>query len=289
MSDRIMFLGTKGGPSVRKGGPMPSSSLLQLNGKSYVIDCGLGVTRSLVNADVPLTQIDAIFITHLHCDHILELGPLIYTAWASGRTAPLDVFGPAGLVEYWANFMAAMSFDHGLRTGGERRTPLSKLVTIYPINENYRTNLGTTKVSAKRVEHPPVIDCFALRFDTPNHSIVMSADTCYFPPLAEFASGADVLVHEALLSAGIDTLVKRLNGGQGLRDHLMAGHTMVEDVGRIATAANVGHLILNHLVPADDPTFTTADWQSAIFPTWKGRMTVATDGLSIPLAPESLS
>ena len=284
-----MFLGTKGGTSVRKGGPMPSSSLLQLNGKSYVIDCGLGVTRSLVNADVPLTQIDAIFITHLHCDHVLELGPLIYTAWASGRTAQLDVFGPAGLADYWANFMATMSFDHGLRTGGGKRPALSNLVTIHPINDGHIVDLDTTKVSAKRVNHPPVIDCFALRFDTPEHSIVMSADTCYFPPLADFAASADVLVHEALLGAGVDALVKRLSGGEALRDHLLAGHTMVEDVGRIATAANVGHLILNHLVPADDPAFSDADWQSAIAPNWTGPMTVATDGLCISLTPERSS
>jgi ribonuclease BN (tRNA processing enzyme) len=289
MSDRIVFLGTKGGPSVRKGGPMPSSSLLQLNGKTYVIDCGLGVTRSLVNADVTLPEIDAIFITHLHCDHILELGPLIYTAWVSGRTAPLDVFGPAGLVDYWAHFMAAMSFDHGLRTGDGKRPALSELVTIHPTTEGHIADLGTTKISAKRVDHPPVTDCFALRFDTPEHSIVMSADTCYFPPLADFAAGADVLVHEALLGDGIDVLVTRLNGGQALRDHLLAGHTMVQDVGRIATAANVGHLILNHLVPADDLAFTIDDWQSAIASNWTGPMTVATDGLSIALPLERLT
>lgn len=63
---------------------------------------------------------------------------------------------------------------------------------------------------------------------------------------------------------GADALIARLNRASGLRAHLMASYTMAEDVGLIATKADVGQLILNHLVPADDPTFTDKDWQDGI-------------------------
>ena len=72
-------------------------------------------------------------------------------------------------------------------------------------------------------------------------AVVFSGDTAYFPPLAEFARGADLLVHEAIEPGGIDRLVARVGNADGrLRRHLHASHTPVEDVGRIAAAAGVG-------------------------------------------------
>ena len=83
---------------------------------------------------------------------------------------------------------------------------------------------------------------------------------------------------------GIDALVERLSGAPGLRAHLIASHTMAEDVGRIAEAAKVRKLVLNHLVPADDPSFTDADWQEAIASEWDGPVTVGKDGMRIFLS-----
>ncbi|GIS12623.1 MAG: MBL fold metallo-hydrolase, partial [Pseudomonadota bacterium] len=85
MSDNYLaLLGTKGGPSVRPGSTMPTSSLLCLDGRLIVVDCGLGVTRGLVDQGMRLESLSLIFITHLHSDHYLELGPLIHTAWTTG-------------------------------------------------------------------------------------------------------------------------------------------------------------------------------------------------------------
>lgn len=284
MKDAVTLLGTKGGPSLRRGGPSPSSSVLQLNGKTILIDCGIGATRSLVDAGIPLTKLDAIFITHLHSDHLLDLGPLIYTAWTTDLVDPLTVYGPPGLQNYWTNFLAAMSFDHSIRTKDDKRKSLDQIVIIEEFAEGDVTALADVKVAALRVDHPPVTDCFALRFTSSMHSVVFSADTCYFPPLAEFARGVDTLVHEAMLGKGIDALVSRLKHAPGLRAHLLASHTMAEDVGRIAAQANVGQLVLNHLVPADDPAFTEVDWKEAVAQHWTGSVTVGKDGMRISLS-----
>src|SRR5690606_12256589 len=96
------------------------------------------------------------------------------------------------------------------------------------------------RVTALRVDHPPVTDCFALRFEGNGRSVVFSADTAYFPPLADFAMGADVLVHEAMLEEGVDRLVARTGNGARLREHLLASHTFAADAGRIAARAGVG-------------------------------------------------
>lgn len=283
--DRIVLLGTKGGPSLSKGSRNPSSSLLQMGGGTFVIDCGIGVARALVEADVALNEINAIFITHLHSDHLLELGPLIYTAWTSGLKNELTVYGPPGIEDYWTGFMHSMQFDHHIRTQDDKRQPLPELVNIVTYGEGSVAQQRHLAVTSLRVDHPPVEHCYALRFDMGNASVVFSADTCYFPALAEFAMHTDVLVHEAMLGAGIDALVERIKGAPGLRSHLTASHTLIEDVGRIATAANAGQLIINHLVPGDNTEFTDADWQEAIKDTWSGAFTVASDGLVIPIAP----
>lgn len=281
--NQIVLLGVKGGPAIRQGGAMPTASLLQLDGRTIVIDCGIGVARNVVEAGVSLLDIDTIFITHLHSDHVIELGPLLYTAWTTGLNTPITVYGPDGIGTYWDGFLASMVFDQTIRIEDEGRTPIRDLIDVRTFGEGDVTTLDDLSVTALRVDHPPVTDCFALRFDAETAQVVFSADTCYFPPLADFAKGADVLVHEAMLTAGVDNLVRRTAGADRLREHLLASHTPAEDAARIASKALVGKLVLNHLVPADDPAFTDADWKAEVSRAWNGPTVIGKDGLRIPL------
>ncbi|MFV0490688.1 MAG: MBL fold metallo-hydrolase [Pseudorhodobacter sp.] len=286
MRNEIVLLGTKGGPAIRQGGAMPTASLLRLGGKNLLIDCGIGAARSVVEAGTNLMEIDAIFITHLHSDHLMELGPLIYTAWTTGMNRKFPVYGPAGTEDYWQQFLKAMAFDHEIRLEDEGRPPIVNMVEIHTISDGWEVDFDGIRTRALRVDHPPITDSFAFRFDHDGKSAVFSGDTCYFAPLADFAAGANVLVHEAMLVAGVDKLVARTASAGRLREHLMASHTPAADVGRIASAAMVGKLVLNHLVPADDPDFGEADWRKEVSGTWNGSMVVGRDGMVIPL-PDS--
>lgn len=287
MTERIVLLGVKGGPAVRPGSPMPTSSLLQMAGQTIVIDCAIGVTRALADANVPLTGIDCIFITHLHSDHVLELGPLLYTAWTTGLQQQITVYGPDGTDAYWEAFLRSMAFDHAIRIDDEGRTPIHDLVRIETFTGGVIRDVADLRTDVLRVHHPPVTDTFALRFSEGGRRVVFSADTAYFPPLAEFAQNADILVHEAMLAGGIDALVARTNGGDRLRAHLVASHTPAADAARVAAKGDVGHLVLNHLIPVDDPGFTEADWRAEVSPHWTGPLTIGRDGLSISI-PSSL-
>ena len=284
MQNAVTLLGTKGGPAIRPGSPMPTSSLLTLNGQQIVVDCGLGVTRGLVDQELQLKNLKLIFITHLHSDHYLELGPLLHTAWTAGLKTIVNIWGPAGLTKYWAHFVASMQADIDLRIADEGRPDLRDLVRIHVINEGDVMKQGSMTVRAMRVAHPPLIDCFALSFDTSHCRVVFSADTAYLPALADFAQGADLLVHEAMLQAALAPLVARVGNGDGrLIKHLLRSHTTAQDAARIATAANVKALALHHLLPADDPDFTAADWAAAVTPHWSGPFHLGTDGLRIVL------
>jgi len=263
---------------------MPTSSLLTLDAQQIVVDCGLGVTRGLVDQGMQLKDLGLIFITHLHSDHYLELGPLIHTAWTAGLKSPVKIWGPLGLATYWENFVASMLADIALRIADEGRPDIRNLVTIHVIEEGDFIQLGNLTVSAMRVDHPPLTDCFALSFRTPACHVVFSSDTCYFPALADFAKGADLLIHEAMLHAALAPLVARVgNGDDRLMQHLMRSHTTAQDAARIATAAGVRALALHHLLPSDDPDFGPADWDAAVSPHWSGPFHLGTDGLRIAL------
>ncbi|TPI82703.1 MBL fold metallo-hydrolase [Mesorhizobium sp. B2-8-9] len=282
--DRLVLLGSKGGPAVRPGGPWPSSSLLEIGGRTIVVDCGLGVTRALTDAGVSLKALDLIFVTQLHSDHVLELGPLIHTAWTAGLATPVTVFGPPGTGHYWQCFCQAMEFDIEIRIIDEGRPDIRDLITVEEFGEGSVLDERGLTVASLRVDHPPVTDCFALRFEQGGKSVVFSADTAFFPPLAEFAKAADILVHEAMLEEGVERLVARTGNGARLREHLLASHSFADEAGRIASDAGVKRLVLNHLIPADDPAIGEDDWIDAVRKTWSGDLTIARDGLVVGLS-----
>jgi ribonuclease BN (tRNA processing enzyme) len=282
--NRLVLLGTKGGPAIRAGyKPSPSANLIVYNGVPYVIDTGYGVSFKLVEAKFPLGALRYVFITHHHSDHNAEFGLLMNNAWAIGLKTPVDAYGPKGMHDLADGFWQAYRFDIETRIADEGRPDLRKLVTIHEYSEGPVMAAGDVKVTALRNVHPPITESFALKFEFPDKTIVFSGDTAYFPPLAEFAKGADILVHEVMYEPGIANLLRRTPNAPTLLAHLKASHTLTADVGRIATQAGVKTLVLSHLVPADDPAVTEQVWTDAVRPTWKGELIVAHDLMEIAL------
>ncbi len=280
----VALLGTKGGPAIRTGSTNPTSNLLILNGKKIVVDCGLGVTRGLVDQGMLLKDIELIFITHLHSDHYLELGPLLHTAWTSGLMSRVTVFAPEGAQAYWQNFLISMKADIDLRIEDEGRPDLATLVCFKTIDESLVFKHAGLAVTSLRNLHPPLVDTFALRFSTKDYSVVFSGDTAYMPQLAKFAKDADLLIHEAMLEPALKALIERIgNTDNRLMTHLLRSHTMAEHAGAIATNAGVKALALNHLIPSDDPNFCKQDWKDALKDTWDGQLYIGADGMRINL------
>ncbi|MEL7281970.1 MAG: MBL fold metallo-hydrolase [Pseudomonadota bacterium] len=280
----IVLLGTKGGPAIRQGSTMPTASLVVMGGEQIVVDCGLGVTRALTDQSMALKDLRTVFITHLHSDHYLELGPLLHTAWTAGLSAHVTVWGPDALARYWQNFCASMIDDIDLRIVDEGRPDLRDLVRVREIATDVTMEVGPVKVNALRVDHPPIKDCFALRFAAEGKRVVFSSDTSVFPPLAQFAKGADLLVHEAMLEEALEALVARVGNTDGrLMQHLRRSHSTATEAAKIAKEAGVGALALHHLIPSDDPEFTPAHWEAAVRKEWDGLFHLGRDGLRIDL------
>jgi ribonuclease BN (tRNA processing enzyme) len=279
---RVILLGTKGGPSVGKAGRSNPATLILINDVPYLIDCGYGTSRQLVAARVALNRLRYIFISHHHSDHNLEFGPLIYNAWITGLPAHVDAYGPPGLKRMGEDFFNYLKFDIDTRIPDEGRPDPRKLVTIHEFSKpGILLANDDVKVSTCLVRHPPITQSYAYRFDAKDRSVVISGDTAYAPELAEFAKGADVLVHEVMYLPGVEALLKRLPNAQRLREHLMAAHTLPEDVGKIAAEAGVGTLVLSHFVPGDDPSITDEQWAEGVRKHFNGRVIVGKDLMEI--------
>lgn len=280
----VALLGTKGGPAIRTGSTNPTSNLLVLDGCQIVVDCGLGVARGLVDQGMKLKDLSVIFITHMHSDHYLDLGPLLHTAWVAGLATPVTVYGPAGIEDYFTHFLLSMKADIDLRIEDEGRPNLSELISIAILDEGEVATFDDITVTALRNQHPPLIDTFAIRFSGRKHQVVFSGDTTYFPELIPFYAGADLLIHEAMLGEALDALMARIgNADDRLMKHWLRSHTMAQDAGRLAKEAGVKALALNHLIPSDDPSFTDEHWHNAVKPEWEGPLYVGKDGMCIML------
>jgi len=286
---RLILLGTKGGPRVSKGRANPANVVV-VNGRSYVVDCGYGVTRQLVDAGIEAHEVCTILITHNHSDHMLELGPLVYTAWAGGLREPIDVWGPPPVGKIVASFLDYMAYDIDIRIADEGRPDLRKLVRVHEFEApSGVSSAGSAtvferdglKVSVARVRHPPIAHAYAYRFDTPGRSIVLSGDTTYAPELIALARGADVLVHEVMHLEGLDRLLSRVPNATSLRKHLIDSHTTTEQLGHVAAEAGVRTLVLSHFVPGDDPSITDAMWSEGVRRNFSGEIVVGRDLMTI--------
>jgi len=280
---RLVLLGTKGGPRVSPAKlPKNPSNLILINGVAYVVDCGYGTSAQLATFGMPLNRLRHVFVTHHHSDHNLELGPLLYNGWASGLRERVDVYGPPGTARMREAFFDYMKFDIDTRMADEGRPDLRQLVVAHDFDKpGLVMQNDDVKVTCARVRHPPITEAYAYRFDAQDRSIVLSGDTAYAPELAEFAKGAEVLVHEIMHLGGLEALLKRVPNAATLREHLLASHTLPEDVGRVAAAAGVKMLVLSHFVPGDDPSITDEMWTEGVRKHYKGRIVVGKDLLEV--------
>jgi ribonuclease BN (tRNA processing enzyme) len=248
----------------------------------YVIDCGNGVARQIVQAGVPITTLRHVFITHHHSDHNADYGNLISLAWASGLRTRVDTWGPPPLAKMTRLYFEMNAYDINTRIADEGRVPLVPLIHAHELTQGGAVWQDQhVKVTAALVQHPPVVPAFGYRFDARDRSIVISGDTTPSDNLIRLAQGADVLVHDALYPAGVDRLVAGVPNAPTLKQSILSHHTSAEDAGRVAQAAGVKTLVLSHLVPADDPTVTDQMWIDAARTHFRGPILVGKDLMEI--------
>lgn len=255
---RVILLGTGCPPPnpARRGPAM----LVSTDAEPLLVDCGSGVAAQLAQAGVLAFDLHRILITHLHSDHVIDLGHLVITRWILGQNAPLQVWGPAGTKRHVEKALDLLEWDIEVRRehmegrGGPE-------VRVTEIDEGEVLRVGEVRVTTFLVDHAPVAPAFGFRFDGGGRSVVVSGDTRPCDNLIRHARGADVLIHECTEA----TKTSWVPGcGWPTREAKVAAlasyHTQPDQVGKVAAQTGVKTLVLYHLMPASDAAelFTAA-------------------------------
>lgn len=284
------------------GSPMPDADragpcLAVLAGRDgYIFDVGSGSDRKLGAMGFPMDRLKGTFLTHLHSDHIDGLGALMLQAWmAGGRDAPLPIYGPDGTDRVVNGLMQAYEIDRGYRIahhGPEIARPTGFGGTASNIDAGFTLQNGDVSIAAIKVDHAPVDNALAYRISYKGRSVVISGDTKYSPDLAEFARGADLILHEALNPQMVgkigETLAARGNkDGAKIMADIPDYHTSPEDAARVAQLAGAKALVLYHLVPAPPVRLVEAAFLGDASRHYDGQLELAQDGMLISLPAQS--
>lgn len=294
---RVIFCGTSG-PLPVVGRAKPCTAI-QVGGALYLVDIGPEAAENLMLWRLPVATAKAVFITHLHSDHIGDLGEFNLQSWVAGRPAALPVVGPSGVDKLAKGLNLAYEDDHGFRKAhhdhGKFKFDIpaglltSKVVTI-PASAKTAVAWkdGDLTVTAIRVDHEPISPAFAYRFDYKGRSVVISGDTKPYAPLAEASKGADVLIHEAQNS----DMTKQMAAGLGmlgnprmssLMTDTLTYHTTPVEAADLARAAGVKALVLSHLTQAGLPFYNPEAFTKGMDAGGKLDWRLAKDGMFIDL------
>ena len=280
-ASRLVVLGTAGGPTP-KPNRSPAAYALVAGDDVYLIDAGNGVAQQLARAGIGINRIRHVFISHHHSDHDADVGAVALLAWATNPKLPVTLWGPPPMRAQMAAYREYARFDIDTRTEDEDRPDFDAMTGVEEFSEEgLLLDDGKVKVRCVRNLHPPIRESYALRFDTPDRSYVFSGDTTYSPSVVALAKGADVLVHEVMYLPALDALIASEPNAKTLREHLLASHSTPEQVGRVATEAGVGMLVLSHFVPGG-PMVADATWLAAVRPHFGGRIVIANDLMTLP-------
>lgn len=247
---KVTLLGTGNPrPSIDRFGP----SILVEAGQQYLLfDCGRGATIRLSQAGVPFSSVSALFLTHLHSDHVVGLSDLWLTGWIMGRHVPLQVWGPAGTTDMLKHLEQAHAFDVHVRRDIDEQLPAQGAVlTGKDISEGIVYENDGLKVTAFLVDHGLVKPAFGYRIDYQAHSVVLSGDTRPSENLVKFARGTDVLIHEVFDPEAYREVGNSLTNEQRLR--VREHHTIPEEAGQIFTKVAPKLAVYSHIVPPDVP------------------------------------
>lgn len=280
---RIILLGTGGGPVARKFRSQPAN-LLVVNGKPYLIDAGAGVVRQLAWAGYQPPSIRTIFITHHHIDHDAGLEPLMSFIWVNssmtGRLRPVvEIYGPPRTRYLVRAALTYLGVSERIFRSEMNLPPAAPMFTAHDVaRDGMFYDDGTIRVIAAENTHyhfrpgTPSYGkdlSFSYRFDTPNGAVVFTGDTGPSPAVVKLARGARVLVSEVIDPAAVIRQMEQAGHlsprlAQQATYHMEEEHLTPENVGKMASAAGVGVVILTHFGPGLDSETTTTQYTAGV-------------------------
>lgn len=246
---RVTLLGTGSpAPAMNRFGP---GVLIQVGGKNLLIDSGRGTTQRLWQAGLKLGQVDAVFLTHLHSDHIVGLPDLWLTGWLEAayaqRKGPFIVYGPVGTQNMMNGLQQAFAWDIQARIADQNLSPDTIKSTVTEVQPGQLYDFNGVKVTAIEVNHGELLHpAFGYRIDYEGRSVTISGDTRFSENLIKNATGTDLLIHQV---AAVRAELMKLPTFQVI----MAHHTSPEEAGIVFTRVQPKMAVFYHFVLLGTP------------------------------------
>jgi len=261
---RIVFLGTSAGMPSRSRNV--ASVAVVMDGRVLLFDCGEGTQHQLMRSEhVRSGGIEAIFITHLHGDHLFGLPGLLGSLGLGGRREPLVVYGPHGIAAYLKSIpyfgmayeLSVVEIEAGeVRRGHGYRVRAAPVVHhapcfAYRVDEDERPGkFDADKARALGVPPGPLFGALQRGEDVdgvrsadvvgpsrPGRSVVYCTDTRPCESAVSLARDVDVLIHESTYDASLSA------------EAIARDHSTATEAATVARDANAGRLILTHISP----------------------------------------
>jgi ribonuclease Z len=228
-------------PDPNRAGP---ATLVRAGGATLLFDCGRGVLMRAAAAGVGAASISSLFLTHLHSDHVTDLGDVLTTRWISTFVpTPLTVVGPPGTREVVDTTLASLRLDVGYRLDHHDDLTEPPAVDVQEVTEGMAWSADGVTVVAGPTDHRPVAPTVGYRVEHAGASVVIAGDTVPCAGLDDLARDADALVHTVIRKDLLEQVgVARLHD---VCDY----HSSVEEAAATAKRAGVGTLVLTHYVP----------------------------------------
>lgn len=265
------------------GGPGPggacSGYLVQSGNGNILLDCGPGIIGRLQQI-IPIDDLDAIIITHLHADHFLDLIPLAYllmdkcfSSANNSKLLQIPVFIPQGtrlVIESISRALGHYNFIFPTIPSSSRcyQDFLSlhekyddfvfALLSCNEYSLDGNLDLLGLEIKMQSVNHR--VPTSAIRIEENGKSLVYSGDSAYCPPLIKLARNTDVFLCEATNTPSSAIIYPN--------------HMSPYEAGTIAKEANAGELILTHLSPWVDANWVLEEAQKV----YKGKVIIAIEG-----------
>lgn len=257
-------------PDPNRAGP---STLVRAGGQVFLADCGRGVLQRLAAAGVGAAGLSALLLTHLHSDHVGDLGDVLITRWISTFTpdpAPLPIIGPPGTADLVEATLKAFHHDIGYRIAHHADLTAPPAVEVHEYTDGPVWDRDGVSIRVAPTDHRPVAPTLGFRIEYEGASVVLAGDTVPCASLDELAAGAGALVHTVIRKDIVATIPQ-----QRLVD-ICDYHSSVEEAAATAARAGVDTLVMTHYVPALVPG-QEEQWRALAAGAFAGRIELGDD------------